>query len=81
MSAIEARTSSDVETYSLEIVDFAHTMHRFCSSNNRNCMNRDAVTKAGALAIYDTRHEDVSLYTILLAGFDNLVVRPDSLRA
>jgi hypothetical protein len=68
------------KTYSFEVIDFAHTTHRFRSSNNRNCLDRDLVTETGALAIYNTRHEDVSLYTILLPGFDNLVVRPDSLR-
>jgi hypothetical protein len=68
------------KTYSFEVIDFAHTTHRFRSSNNRNCLDRDVVTEASTLAIYDTRHEDVSLYTILIAGFDNLVVRPDSLR-
>lgn len=67
-------------TYSFEVVDFAYAAHRFCSFDNRNGLNRDAIAEAGASTVHDTRYEDVSLYTILLAGFDDLVVCTDSLR-
>lgn len=81
MSALESRELGNrcAGTYSFEVVDFAYAAHGFCGFDNRNCLDGDAVTEAGAFAVYDTWDEDVGLYTVFLASFDDLVVRTDSL--
>lgn len=66
-------------TYSFEVVDLAYSAHRLCSFDNRDGLDRNAVAEAGAFTVHNTWDEDVSLYTILLAGRDDFVVRINGL--
>jgi len=67
------------KTYSFQVIDFAHTAHRFRSFDNRNGLDRDAVAEACTFAVHDAWHEDISLDPMLLASCDDLVVGADSL--
>lgn len=79
VSAMESTDFGCPGTYSFEVIDFAHAAHGFCSFDNRDGLDRDAVAEAGTFAIYDTWDEDISLYTVLFTSFDDLVVGTDGL--
>lgn len=80
MSAIVFKKCGNVqETYSFEVIDFAHAAHSLCSFDNRNSLDRDAVAEAGTFAIHDTWHENIGHDSMLLASCDDFVVGTDSL--
>ena len=80
MSAKDPSICGDVrETYSFEVVNFAHAAHCLCSFDYRNSLDRDPVAETCTFAVYDAWHKNIGLDPVLLASCDDLVVGTDSL--
>jgi len=81
MSATGFKERGDIqETYSFEVIDFAHAAHCLCSFNNRNSLDRNQVAETCTFAVHDTWHKNIGLDPMLLASCDDFVVGTDSLR-